>query len=67
MRSEQNKQNPDRRLSWRERRSDNERRNIGRVQHMQEDCRRGVPRREADVSGVTDEAHVWWEKEQPIA
>ena len=67
MESQQGKQNPDRRLNWRERRSGSERRNIGRVQHMQEDCRRGVPRREADVSGATDAVDVWWEKEQPIA
>jgi hypothetical protein len=67
MRSQQNKQNPshDRRLNWRERRGDNERRNPYRVQQMQEDCRRGVPRRESDVSGVTNEVDVWWELEYP--
>lgn len=70
MRSQQTKQHytSDRRLNWRERRSDKDRRNPYRTQHtqhMQEDCRRGVPRREADVTGSTSEVDVWWELEFP--
>lgn len=69
MRSQRSKHNSghDRRLNWRERRSSNERRNPVRVQHMPEDCRRGVPRRESDVSGSTNEVDVWWELEYPVA
>lgn len=57
----------DRRLNWRERRDSDERRNPYRVQHMPEDCRRGVPRREADISGNANEVDVWWELEYPVA
>lgn len=67
MRSQQTNQHfvNDRRLNWRERRCDKERRNPYRAQHMQEDCRRGVPRREADITGSTNEVDVWWELEYP--
>ena len=57
----------DRRLNWRERRGDDDRRNTCRIQHMPEDCRRGVPRRESDVSGTSKEVDVWWELEYPAA
>ena len=67
MRSQQNKANPshDRRLNLRERRTNTERRNTYRVQHMQEDCRRGVPRRESDITGSVNEVDIWWELEYP--
>jgi len=67
MRFQQNKQhfNNDRRLNWDERRSNQERRNQFRVQLMPEDCRRGVPRRESDLTGISSEADVWWELEYP--
>ena len=57
----------DRRLNWRERRSDNERRNLYRVQQMPDDCRIGAPRRESDITGSTNEVDVWWELEYPVS
>ena len=42
--------NHDRRLTWRERRSGNERRNPYRVRQMSADCRQGIPRRESDIT-----------------
>lgn len=69
MRIQQNKHHysNDRRLNWSERRDDKERRNQFRVQLMPEDCRRGIPRRESDITGNRNEADVWWELEYPSA
>ena len=69
MKSQQDKHhsNSDRRLNWRERREADERRNPYRVQQMSDDCRRGVPRRESDISGNSNEVDVWWELEYPAA
>ena len=57
----------DRRLNWRERRGEDDRRNPYRVHLMEADCRRGVPRRQSDVTGMTGEVDVWWELEYPSA
>ncbi len=69
MKLQQNKSHftQDRRLNWRERRANDERRNPHRISLMQEDCRRGIPRRESDISGIASEVDVWWELEYPTA
>lgn len=66
MRSPQNKHDShlNRRENWAERRSTEERRNTYRVSIMQDDCRRGVPRRESDVSGEACVGNVWWKEEK---
>ena len=64
MRLPQSKQDPNfnRRLNWAERRNNEERRNTYRVSVMQDDCRRGVPRRESEISGDNSEGNVWWKE-----
>ena len=61
-----NKNNDDkkeeRRKHWRDRRRAPERRNQQRLQHANDDCRSGVPRRQSDVGGELAEGEIWWEK-----
>ena len=66
MKSPRSKQdsNLNRRANWAERRSSEERRNDYRVSVMQDDCRRGVPRRESDISGDASEGNVWWKEKK---
>ena len=57
----------DHHLSWTERRSASERRNLHRISLILEDCRQGAPRRESDISGSVNETDIWWELEYPAA
>lgn len=50
----------ERRKEWIERRKMPDRRNQERLNHMGEDCRSNVPRRESDVAGTLVEGELWW-------
>jgi len=51
----------ERRHHWQDRRTGNDRRNSGRLNLSNYDCRSG-PRRTSDVSGELADADVWWNK-----
>ena len=53
----------ERRKHWRDRRCTPERRNPERLQHMEYECRSGVPRRQSDLADVLTEGEVWWEED----
>ena len=50
----------ERRKQWQDRRSGDDRRNSGRLNLNNYDCRSRWPRRTADVSGELADADVWW-------
>ncbi|MFV2004218.1 MAG: hypothetical protein ACC650_03385 [Gammaproteobacteria bacterium] len=52
----------ERRRHWLDRRTGNDRRNSGRLNLTNYDCRSGLPRREADVGGDLADGDVWWNK-----
>ncbi len=54
----------ERRKHWHDRRDGGERRNPVRLHVSAEDCRSGVPRRDADVSGKLIDGAVWWNQEK---
>ena len=50
----------ERRRRWRDRRMGNDRRNDGRLNLTNYDCRSGLPRRASDVAGELADGDVWW-------
>ena len=50
----------ERRKHWRDRRGNSERRNPARISHMDDECRDGAPRRDADLAGKLVEGEHWW-------
>ena len=53
----------ERRKHWRDRREGDDRRNPNRLHLTSYDCRSGLPRRTADVSGESADGDVWWNKD----
>jgi len=53
----------ERRKHWRDRRAGDDRRNPERLRLVAYDCRSGLPRRAADVSGELADGDIWWKKE----
>ena len=52
----------ERRKHWRDRRLSSDRRNPERLRLVSYDCRSGLPRRTADVTGELTDGDVWWNK-----
>ena len=52
----------ERRIHWRDRRVEPDRRNPDRLQRSEFDCRSGIPRRQSDIGGELAEGAVWWEE-----
>ena len=52
----------ERRKHWRDRRVSDDRRNTERLRLVSYDCRSGLPRRAADVTGELTDGEVWWNK-----
>lgn len=53
----------ERRKHWRDRRSNEDRRNPARLYLASFECRGNSPRRKADVSGELADGEVWWNKD----
>jgi len=53
----------ERRKHWQDRRVSADRRNSERMRQVSYDCRSGVPRRTADVTGELADGDVWWNKD----
>lgn len=62
-----NVESAERRKHWNDRRKASDRRNQERLNHMDEDCRSNVPRREADVIGTYVEGELWWSGDRRFA
>jgi len=55
----------ERRKHWRDRRRANEdRRNPARMRLLSYDCRSGLPRRQADISGDLIDGEIWWNEKK---
>jgi hypothetical protein len=52
----------ERRMHWRDRRTDSDRRSSMRLNLNSADCRSEPPRRAADISGELSDGDVWWNK-----
>ena len=52
----------ERRRHWRDRRTGSDRRNEGRLNLTNYDCRSGFPRRASDVTGELTDGEIWWNK-----
>ena len=52
----------ERRMHWRDRRTDSDRRSSMRLSLNSADGRSGPPRRAADISGELSDGDVWWNK-----
>jgi hypothetical protein len=55
-----NVKSAERRKHWNDRRKTADRRNQERLNHMGEDCRNNIPRRESDIIGTFVEGELWW-------
>ena len=55
-----NTQPAERRKHWRDRRAGDDRRNPMRLRLVSYDCRSGLPRRQADISGELSDGEIWW-------
>ncbi len=52
----------ERRMHWRDRRAESDRRNTGRLNLNSTECRSESPRRAADIGGELSDGDVWWNK-----
>ena len=52
----------ERRIHWRDRRLNPDRRNAVRLRRAEFDCRSGIPRRQSDIGGDLADGAVWWEE-----
>jgi hypothetical protein len=59
-----NTEKAERRRHWHDRRSESDRRNKERLNHMDDDCRNNIPQRESDVIGTLVEGELWWSGDQ---
>jgi hypothetical protein len=54
----------ERRKHWRDRRAGADRRNPQRLRLVSYDCRSGLPRRQADLSGELSDGEIWWNEKK---